>query len=116
MRKVLISILILVSSIALGQDKFSMTVGSELMNFERQNFIIDTNYKLGDKASLSSWSSYATGRDAQMGGNYIVSANLINFKSNENRMTYSTGYQFLSIPLQNINRHSFVIKVSYKLF
>ena len=33
MRKVLLSVLILVSTITLGQDKFSMTVGSELMNF-----------------------------------------------------------------------------------
>ena len=116
MKKVLLSVLILVSTIALGQDKFSMTVGSELMNFERQNFIIDTSYKLGDRTSISSWSMYATGRDEQMGGNYIVSANLINFKSKNYRATYSTGYQFLSIPLHNVNRHSFVIRASYKLF
>ena len=114
MKRVLLLLLLATSSLSFSQKNFNLTVGSEFLNFTQKNYIVDSNYKLNDKSYLSSWSSYATGRGVEIGGNYFVSQNLINFKYKKS--TLSSGYQFLNLGLQNIKRHSFVVRVNYKLF
>ncbi len=114
MKKIVLVLVLTTSSLVFSQKNFSLNVGGELLNFKQRSYIVDSNYKLSEKTYLSSWSSYATGRDFEIGGNYFVSQNLINFKYKKS--TLSSGYQFLNLGLQNIKRHSFVVRVNYKLF
>ena len=113
MKKMVLVLVLTTSPLVFSQKNFSLTIGGELLNFEQRSYIVDSNYKLSEKTYLSSWSSYATGRGFEIGGNYFVSQNLINLKSKN--ATFSSGYQFLNLGLQNIKKHSFVVRVNYKL-
>jgi hypothetical protein len=93
-----------------------MNLSTKTFNFDRLNYTIDSSYKLGKRSYLSSWNSYAAGRDKDFGGDYFISSNLINFKSKNYRSVISAGHQFISIPLQGISRNELIIQFSYKLF
>jgi hypothetical protein len=99
-----------------AQSKFSMYTQSSVLNFNRASFALDVKYKLNPKYTISSWSAMTLGNTIQMGGDYKTTNVLLNYSSNNNKTTLSSGVSHLNVPQWNRGRTEFVIKYRVKLF
>ena len=109
-------VLLLSTTSISAQSKFSMYAQSSVLNFKRTSFALDVKYKLNPKYTISSWSAMTVGNTIEMGSDYQITNVLLNYSSNNNKTTLSSGVSHLRVPQWNRKRTEFVIKYRIKLF